>query len=213
MTISAAARVAPEEAVFRPALPPLSVPEFTGEQHMAKLTYSEQLKHPNWQKRRLEMLAAANWKCECCDASEKTLHVHHKRYVKGREIWEYSDSELQVMCETCHAEHHEAHKLLEEVLATADAWDPTSTALGLVAGYMAASYAVDFDLSERARLKSGPSFAIGVIAYVLGTSSVGEVLQALKGLTANAVTGPVLDGVIAQFEGRLNSADDEGNVE
>jgi hypothetical protein len=110
------ARVAPEKAVFRPALPPHSPPEFTGE-HMAKLSYSEQLKHPNWQRKRLAVLDAAGWKCATCDASEKTLHVHHKQYVKGRLPWEYEVVELEALCEDCHEEAHKAKALIDSVIA------------------------------------------------------------------------------------------------
>ena len=48
-----AARVAPEKAVFRPALPMSFVPGIT-EIQMATMTYKEQLQHPNWQRKRLE---------------------------------------------------------------------------------------------------------------------------------------------------------------
>ena len=84
---------------------------------MAKKPYSDQLRHPNWQRKRLEVLEAAGWKCESCDASEKTLHVHHKRYVKGREVWDYERSELEALCEDCHESAHEAKALIDEVVA------------------------------------------------------------------------------------------------
>ena len=49
------ARVAPEKAVFRPALPCVVLPGIT-EMQVEKLTYIQQLRHPNWQRRRLEVL-------------------------------------------------------------------------------------------------------------------------------------------------------------
>lgn len=69
---------------------------------MSKMSYAEQLKHPFWQRKRLEVLGDANWKCECCDDGTRTLHVHHKRYVKGRMAWEYEREELAALCEECH---------------------------------------------------------------------------------------------------------------
>lgn len=59
-----------------------------------KLSWSQQYKHPQWQRKRLEALEAAGWECENCGEKETTLNVHHKRYVKGRMIWEYDVSEL-----------------------------------------------------------------------------------------------------------------------
>ena len=69
-----------------------------------KQNYSEQFKDPRWQKKRLEVLERDNWKCQMCSATEKTLHVHHHLYIKGRKIWEYDNRMLVSLCEECHAE-------------------------------------------------------------------------------------------------------------
>lgn len=66
------------------------------------MTYSEKLRDPRWQRKRLEILQKYNFKCEACWSGEDTLHVHHTYYVKGREPWEYPDSSLEVLCENCH---------------------------------------------------------------------------------------------------------------
>ena len=34
------------------------------------------------------------------------LNVHHKRYIIGREIWDYDDEELITLCQNCHQEIH-----------------------------------------------------------------------------------------------------------
>lgn len=73
---------------------------------MKRLTYGEQLAHPLWQKRRLEMLSAAGFKCQHCSDTESTLHVHHRKYRSGALAWEYEDHELVVLCETCHEAEH-----------------------------------------------------------------------------------------------------------
>jgi hypothetical protein len=103
-----AARVAPEKAVFRPALPMILLPGLNGT-GMTKLTYSEQLRHPNWQRVRLEVLNRAGWKCEVCSGGDTTLHVHHKRYIKGRMAWEYDLTNFASLCEECHSQTH-AHR-------------------------------------------------------------------------------------------------------
>lgn len=106
MTGFGAPRVAPEKADFRPALAlPFSLPGSIG-RTMTQMTYGDQLKHPNWQRKRLQMLEAAEWRCSRCHCAEVTLHVHHKHYVKGRMAWEYSAEELCVLCEDCHEEEH-----------------------------------------------------------------------------------------------------------
>lgn len=64
--------------------------------------YSELLKDPRWQKRRLSVLESAGWKCSDCGATDRTLHVHHTHYVRGRKPWEYDDHDLMCLCEDCH---------------------------------------------------------------------------------------------------------------
>lgn len=73
---------------------------------MTGMPYREQLLHPNWQRKRLEILAAADFKCRDCGSGENTLHVHHLRYRRGAMAWEYENSDLVALCEECHAERH-----------------------------------------------------------------------------------------------------------
>lgn len=87
---------------------------------MRKKTYSELLRDPRWQKKRLEVLEEKHWQCEACRETDTTLHVHHKHYVQGREPWDYEDDQLAVLCENCHSSRHEADKRLHDLLARAD---------------------------------------------------------------------------------------------
>lgn len=80
------------------------------------MAYADLLKDPRWQRKRLEMLNAAEWMCRLCFATEKTLHVHHKHYRRGAMPWEYSDSELEVLCENCHEAITETTRSLKEIL-------------------------------------------------------------------------------------------------
>lgn len=64
--------------------------------------YSEMLKDPRWQRRRLEILNNADFTCENCGSKEKTLHVHHMFYRRGHKPWEYQDHVYRVLCEDCH---------------------------------------------------------------------------------------------------------------
>lgn len=76
------------------------------------MTYSDKLKDPRWQKRRLEILAMRGWACEHCGDTHQTLHVHHGCYFRGFEPWEYDTSVMHVLCEGC---HNEAHAWLEHI--------------------------------------------------------------------------------------------------
>lgn len=70
-------------------------------------TYSEKLQDPRWQKKRLEILERDGWACQRCGAKDKTLHVHHRLYLKKRDPWDYPGTLLLTLCSTCHDEHHE----------------------------------------------------------------------------------------------------------
>ena len=83
-------------------------------------SYSQKLRDPRWQKKRLEVLQSQGWVCACCSAQEQTLHVHHKHYVQGREPWEYEDNQLVVLCESCHSARHDADKKIHDLLARVD---------------------------------------------------------------------------------------------
>jgi len=65
------------------------------------MTYSEKLKDPRWQRRRLEVLSAANWKCEFCGDDTEPLHVHHTKY--SGEPWDAPAKDLVALC----ASHHQ----------------------------------------------------------------------------------------------------------
>ncbi len=71
------------------------------------MTYAEQLRHPRWQRRRLERLNKADFRCEKCSVDDRPLHVHHKAYRNGAAPWEYADDELLVLCEDCHRDEHD----------------------------------------------------------------------------------------------------------
>lgn len=64
--------------------------------------YSELLRDPRWQKKRLEILQRDDWHCQRCGAKDQTLHVHHCYYGKGKKPWEYENTSLLTLCLDCH---------------------------------------------------------------------------------------------------------------
>lgn len=86
--------------------------------------YSEKLKDPRWQKRRLEIFTRDKWTCRGCESTTKTLHVHHKRYEWGKSPWEYQDEDLITLCEGCHD--------LEGDLSKADYYAEIAQASGML---------------------------------------------------------------------------------
>lgn len=62
--------------------------------------YSDLLKDPRWQKKRLKIMERDGFKCQGCGNEEKTLHVHHLKY--NGMPWEAPDNHLITLCENCH---------------------------------------------------------------------------------------------------------------
>lgn len=85
---------------------------------MSKIDFKDQYKHPKWQKKRLEVLSGSGFSCDNCGISDKQLHVHHLRYKKGAEIWDYNNGELVSLCESCHKEAHEAKEEIAELIVS-----------------------------------------------------------------------------------------------
>ena len=116
-----APRLATEKTVFRSVLARI---QFAGDSpESAMITYAEHLKDPRWQRKRLERLQLAEFRCENCDDETKTLHVHHKFYRKGAMPWEYTDQELEVLCEDCHESIHQLRSRLNAAVTQLDVYD------------------------------------------------------------------------------------------
>lgn len=74
---------------------------------MKKDSYRQLLLHPNWQKKRLEIMSRDQFSCVQCGENEKTLNVHHLYYESSKAPWEYPSSALVTLCATCHEYEHE----------------------------------------------------------------------------------------------------------
>jgi hypothetical protein len=65
------------------------------------MSYSEKLKSPKWQKKRLQILERDEFSCNLCGDDTTELHVHHERYV-GQMPWDTPDKYLNTLCKNCH---------------------------------------------------------------------------------------------------------------
>jgi hypothetical protein len=65
-------------------------------------TYSEKLRHPLWQKKRLQILQRDEFACRECGDANTELHIHHLKYKKSRNPWDYENEDLLTLCKNCH---------------------------------------------------------------------------------------------------------------
>lgn len=78
--------------------------------------YSQKLKDPRWQKKRLEIFERDGWNCQICHDSESTLVVHHRDYLPNTDPWDYPDDLLVTLCENCHEAERTQRPEFEHVL-------------------------------------------------------------------------------------------------
>jgi 5-methylcytosine-specific restriction endonuclease McrA len=81
------------------------------------MTYSEKLRDPRWQKKRLEVMERDGWRCLDCSSENKQLQVHHCVYSK--EPWDVDPKYLMTLCEDCHTERqwleHDAKMMIGQI--------------------------------------------------------------------------------------------------
>ncbi len=77
--------------------------------------YSDKLRDPRWQKRRLEIMQRDGFRCKACGHDDMPLNVHHLRYRRGADPWDCERGDLITLCEDCHAEAHESGGSLGDI--------------------------------------------------------------------------------------------------
>jgi hypothetical protein len=98
-------------------------------------TYSDKLKDPRWQKKRLEVLQRDGWTCQNCADKSSTLHVHHKTYRQS-DPWDSPMWDLITLCESCHDEEtHERQEIENQLLRTLRKAGLLTQHLGAVVDY------------------------------------------------------------------------------
>jgi Zn finger protein HypA/HybF involved in hydrogenase expression len=99
------------------------------------MNYHQQMKHPLWQKKRLEVMERSRFECENCGDSEEQLHVHHRYYRRGAMIWDYEEHELQCLCNKCHKDAHALDEQIRAELTECGYQSSLSHILGVLKGY------------------------------------------------------------------------------
>lgn len=64
------------------------------------MSYSQKLKSPKWQRKRLEILQRDDFTCQMCSDTENQLHIHHKNYTG--EPYDAPEGDLITLCLHCH---------------------------------------------------------------------------------------------------------------
>lgn len=76
-------------------------------------SYSEKLRDPRWQKKRLCVMQRDRFACRDCGDEKSTLQVHHCYYEKGGP-WMTRDIFLLTLCYPCHERRGEVERFAKE---------------------------------------------------------------------------------------------------
>lgn len=152
--------------------------------------YYELLKHPNWQRKRLEVLSRENFSCESCGQTDDTLHVHHTVYRKGFKPWEYEAATLRCLCENCHKEWHRLKSEIDECIGLIGI-NQLSMALGAIKALVIAN-----DTSNSCKLNDGEE--VQGFAHMMDLSERILTDRAMEGPITWAIISEVIDAKKAQ---------------
>lgn len=85
------------------------------------MNYSDKLKDPRWQRRRLEIMKRDNFSCVNCGDKETQLQIHHLEYSSNP--WDIEDDKLITLCEPCHGEFTRINSEIKLILSSIVAVD------------------------------------------------------------------------------------------
>lgn len=76
-----------------------------------KEKYIELLQDDRWIQKRNVIYKRDNYRCLRCGIGNKTLHVHHKVYIRNAFPWDIDDRHLMTVCSNCHESIHKSKKI------------------------------------------------------------------------------------------------------
>jgi len=110
------------------------------------------------------ILELHQWRCDTCEAEDKTLHVHHKYYKTSyenglatrAEPWDYDLDDFRVLCAPCHEQTEIALMELRRVFGGFD-------------HFQVSAFAQDF---ENACIADNPLAVLDVMKWRLGMNTL-----------------------------------------
>lgn len=123
-------------------------------------SYSAKLRDPRWQRKRLELLHSARWKCDECSSEERELNVHHYWYESGKDPWDYPRKCYAVLCDICHNAWHASKLHCDKSIAGLNLLQ-LDQVHGLIAGLKCAVEHEDYEFGRHSDTMFIASFVRG----------------------------------------------------
>jgi hypothetical protein len=134
----------------------------------ARQKYTDLLKDPRWQKKRLEIFQRDGFACRDCGKSDRQLQVHHSNYCRNSKPWDYPSESLRTLCEKCHKEITQRMERLKALLG-----GMTAIGLDFVIGYC---LALEDGEATSARIDSGTQADSMAHSYGLRSQEFSELI-------------------------------------
>lgn len=84
-------------------------------QNNTRSRYAEKLLDNRWQQRKTSIQIRDEFTCQKCGCKDRTVHVHHRHYILGRDPWDYPDELLILLCDICHKEEEDCKEVVTEL--------------------------------------------------------------------------------------------------
>lgn len=86
--------------------------------------YQKKLNDTRWYEFRRLVFRKHGEYCRTCGPEDcnHPLQVHHKKYIRGAEPWEYDMDDVQVLCSRCHEEIHECETRWRNLIRSLPSW-------------------------------------------------------------------------------------------
>jgi len=88
--------------------------------------YSDQLNDPRWKAKRKIILLRDKKTCVKCGRNDIPLHIHHIYPLPFRAAWDYTNEELETLCENCHAWETMYQRSMYRLTGDKIWWNPIS---------------------------------------------------------------------------------------
>lgn len=88
-------------------------------------TYAEKLKDPRWTTFREKAFNYHRRDCQNCGQEtdfSRGIQVHHLKYIKSREPWDYEMDDVMILCGFCHEDIHDAEDSMRSLVRSMPPW-------------------------------------------------------------------------------------------
>lgn len=152
---------------------------------IVKESYSDKLRSPKWQRKRLEILQRDDFTCKTCGDTETTLNVHHIEYGKG-DPWDVENDKLITLCEHCHLEVENFKHLKDDPIFNCDGkFDFKNSKIYKAAGFSDGARIMFVPIGESFGMSIFNADNVFITGYYFNHSRLKEIVKFISKINHN----------------------------